>query len=490
MMLAIIYGILLAISPSAPLPDESRLLVADTIKNPSRNGKAHLTDSVGKFLEVNRIVITGNKLTRATIILRELSLKKGDIINENFLPKIIEKDERKLFNLHLFNTTTITPLNVGNGMLDLLVEVEERWYTFPVPIFQLSDRNFNEWWENYNHDFSRVNYGIKLYQYNILGRNQTMTLMAQFGFQKRFQFMYKIPYINKSQKQGLILEMDFIEAKSVADSTIEHKLRYFKYDHVLRNTKGIGISYTYRNNFYISHKLKYEYRETNIADTLQALNENYLGPEKTRQQYDAITYEFVTDHRDVIAYPLKGYQFYFHFQQYGIALNKDFHKTEVFASFAGHADLKKNYNLSNQTFVYASTPNNIPYFNYGGLGYNRTFVRGYEIYVIEGPSFFLNKTTFKKRIFSQTWKVENSPIKQFNHFPLAIYLKAYGDFGYVENYPTYTKNSFNTLLSDKVIGGGGFGLDFVSAYDMVVRFEYTFTSQNNGGFFFHIKKEF
>ncbi len=89
-----------------------------------------------------------------------------------------------------------------------------------------------------------------------------------------------------------------------------------------------------------------------------------------------------------------------------------------------------------------------------------------------------------------TWQVENSIIPQFNHFPLAIYLKAYTDFGYVSNYPAYSQNSLNTLLSDKILGGAGFGIDFVSAYDLVIRFEYTFTSQNQGGLFFHIKKEF
>jgi outer membrane protein assembly factor BamA len=259
---------------------------------------------------------------------------------------------------------------------------------------------------------------------------------------------------------------------------------------VLRNTKGIGLSYTYRNNFYINHKLKYEYRETSIADTLQELNPNYLGPEKKRQQYDAITYEFTSDHRDVQAYPLKGYMVFLHLQRYGIALKKDFQKTEGYFSFSGHLDLKKNFYLSNQSFIYLSTPNDVPYFNYGGLGYNRTFVRGYEIYVIEGPRFYLNKTTFKKRIFYRLWKTENTLIPQFNHFPLAIYLKAYADFGFVKNYPTYQENSVNTLLSDNIISGAGFGLDFVSAYDAVLRVEYTFSSQNNGGFFFHLKKEF
>ncbi|MFZ2905690.1 MAG: hypothetical protein WAZ98_05755, partial [Cyclobacteriaceae bacterium] len=330
----------------------------------------------------------------------------------------------------------------------------------------------------------------KLYQFNMWGRNQTMKLTAQFGFQKRFEFHYTIPYLNKKQKQGLIFETDFIEAKNVADSTINHKLDFFKYNHSLRRTGGVGLTYTYRNNFYIHHRLKYEYRNTYIADTLQQLNPNYLGEEKTKQEYDAITYEFISDHRDVNAYPLKGYQLYLHFQQTGIAIGSDIRKTEGFASFSGFMDLKRNFYLSNLSFLYTSTPDHLPYYNYGAMGYNKIFVRGYEIYVIEGPSYFLNKTTFKKRIFSRNWKIENSPISQLSHFPLSIYLKSYADVGYINNYNAYERSELNTRLSDKFLGGGGFGIDFVCAYDTVLRFEYTFTTQQTNGLFFHIKKEF
>jgi len=485
-MLAIIVGFLFSLTP--PENPAGFAIASDTIKHSKRNYHS-TTDSI-KYVQISRVIVIGNRVTRNSIILRELSFKKGDIVSLTDLPVIIQKDQRKLYNLRLFNTVTIKPLDLGNGSMDLLVEVHERWYTFPVPIFQLSDRNFNEWWENYNHDFSRVNYGLKLYQFNMWGRNQTMKLTAQFGFQKRFEFHYTMPYINKKQKQGLIIETDYSEAKSVADSTIDHKLDYFKFNHSLRRTGGVGITYTYRNNFYIQHRLKYEYRQTTIADTLHKLNPNYLREENRKQQYDAVTYEFISDHRDVIAYPLKGYQFYIHLQQTGLAIRSDVNKTEGFVGFSGFLDLKKNFYLANMSFIYASTPDNLPYYNYGAMGYNKIFVRGYEIYVIEGPNYFLNKTTLKKRVFSRNWKIENSPISQFTHFPLSIYLKTYADAGYTNNYNAYERADINTRLSDKFIGGGGFGIDFVCAYDVVLRFEYTFTSQKTNGLFFHIKKEF
>lgn len=440
-------------------------------------------------MQVNRIIILGNKLTRNTIILRELRLKKGDVVSEADLQIILKRDQQKLFNLHLFNTVTLRSIPMGNDTVDLLIEVGERWYTFPVPRFQLSDRNFNEWWENYDHDWSRVNYGLKLYQYNLWGRNHTLTLNAQFGFQKVFQMMYRVPYINKEQKQGLIFELDFAEGKNIADSTVNHKLKYFESRSVLRNTQGVGLTYTYRNNFYISHRIKYEYRNTTIADTLYALNPNYLGEEKQRQQYDAISYEFINDHRDISAYPLKGYEFWAGIHKSGIGFRKDLDKTQVFVKFAGFIDLKKDFYLANLTYAFVSTPNDLPYLNYGSMGYDKLFVRGYEIYVIEGPKFFLNKTTLKKKIFSRNWHLNDWPIQQFNYFPIAIYLKTYADFGYVDNYPAYEQKSVNNFFTNKVISGAGFGVDIITAYDMAIRVEYTFTSLANG-FFLHLKKEF
>lgn len=459
---------------------------ADTIR---RNRRSTTVDT-SRYVEINKIIIAGNTLTRNTIILRELALKPGDVIQEGYLPEIYEKDKRKLFNLHLFHTVQLYSLDAGNNKIDVLVDVTERWFTFPIPIFKLSDRNFNEWWENYNHDFSRVNYGLKLYQYNLWGRNHTLIFTAQFGFQRRFELLYRVPYINKKQKQGLIVEMDYIEAKNVADSTIHHKLDFFEFNRVLRRTKGIGLTYTYRNNFYDQHKIKYEFRQTNILDTLRDLNPNYLGGGRSRQTFDALTYEFVSDHRDVIAYPLRGNILTLHVQKYGVGIHRDLTKTEGHASFAGFKDLKKGFFLSNLSFVYLSTPDDIPYFNYGAMGYNKIFVRGFEVYVIEGPQFFLNKTTLKKRIFSRNWNLDLWKADQFNYFPLAIYLKAYADWGYVNNYSAYSESSTNTLLSDKFLGGAGAGVDIVTAYDVVLRLEYSFTTQRTNGFFLHIKKEF
>lgn len=448
-------------------------------------------DSVEKkVLEVGRVLIIGNKVTRDRIILRELSLHSGDTISNLNLEKAIELDRNKIYNLRLFNKVTIRPISIEENKFDLLIEVSERWYTFPSPIFELSDRNINEWWQNYDHDFKRVNYGFRLYQHNFRGRNETLRLTAQFGFTRRFQLSYRIPNLDRSQKHGLVLDFDYGEPKNLAYFTTDHKLDFLEGRKTLKTTYGASVSYSFRRSFYETHSLVLEYRDSQVADTIVSLNRNYYFNSANRQRFGAISYSFNSEHRDVVAYPLKGHQFTGFFSKIGVGIGDDVNMLEANVTYAHHLDLKKGFYLANFSSAYYSTPNEQPYSLYGALGYRRQIIRGYEVYVIEGPQFFLNKTTLKKKIFSRAWEFEDVPVEQFRHFPLTVYLKTYADVGYVENYPQYKELAINNTLTGKLLAGAGAGVDVVTLYDTVFRFEYTFTRENTNGFFFHVKKEF
>jgi outer membrane protein assembly factor BamA len=460
-------------------------VVADSVK------RKNTTDTTGYFVEVNRIFIVGNRITRDQIILRELSLKKGDVVHTTDLPGVLDLDRKKLINTRLFLTVEVRTLEPEKGKLDVLVDVKERWYTFPSPVFELSDRNFNEWWENYDHDFHRVNYGLRLYQFNMRGRNETLRLLAQFGFQRRFDLSYRFPYIDKRQKQGLLFEFAYLETKNLAFRTWDHKYEFLKLRDILRTDRIAGVTYNYRRTFYTTHSLKVEYRHTTVADTVKERNPNYIKGDGKTQNFAWIAYQYNVDHRDFFAYPLNGYQFTASASRIGLGFGDDVNKTEANVFFSKFWDLKKKFYLSNNTVLYWSTPDNLAYVNYGVLGIKKQFVRGYEVYVIEGPYYFLNKTTFKKLLFNRTYHWADMPIDQFQHVPIQVYLKTYADFGYVKNYPYYEEQGFNTDFSNKLISGVGAGLDVVSSYDLVLRFEYSLnTETGKHGFFFHVKKEF
>ncbi len=284
----------------------------------------------------------------------------------------------------------------------------------------------------------------------------------------------------------MAIDFDYAETKNLAFLTEDHIRVFQSSDDILRTSRGGGLTYTFRNSFYVTHNLRAEYRKNGINDEISALNPNYYGDEKTSQQFGTLTYQFTDDHRDYAAYPLRGYFLNFYLSKLGLTPKDDVQKLEAMATGSIFLDLSNQFYLSNNTVFTFSTPNDLPYANYSVLGFRNQLVRGYEIYVIEGPWYSINKTTFKKRIFSRTYNWNFMPINQFKHIPISVYLKGYGDVGYVRNYANYT----NIRLSNKLLTGVGGGLDIVGSYDLVIRLEYTFNGEGDKGFFFHIKKEF
>jgi outer membrane protein assembly factor BamA len=445
-----------------------------------------------RILEVNRIIILGNKITRDRIILREFSFKAGDTVSSNRIDDQLVRDRAKIYNLRLFNTVVVRTMEFDSltAKIDLIVEVSERWYIFPQPIFELSDRNFNDWWQNYDHDWRRVNYGLRLYHTNFRGRNEKLRFTSQFGFTRKFILSYSIPNIGLEQKSGLIFDVSYDEPKNLAYLTEDHVPTFLEGRTTLKKQVSGSITYSFRRSFYETHALSVDFQQSRIADTIAILNPNYYKQGSTRQRLASVSYSFVSEHRDVIAYPLKGYQLTFYTSKTGIGLGMDVNLVEANATFAQHSDLGKGFYFSNFSSAFISTPQNQPYAIYSALGYRRQFIRGYETYLIEGPQFILNKSTFKKRIFSRAWTLDDMPLEQFSYIPVALYLKAYFDFGYVNNYNRYDEINMNTRLSSRMLMGAGLGLDLVTMYDNVFRFEYTFTREKTNGFFFHVKKEF
>ena len=86
--------------------------------------------------------------------------------------------------------------------------------------------------------------------------------------------------------------------------------------------------------------------------------------------------------------------------------------------------------------------------------------------------------------------MEDSSIEQFKYFPVAVYLKAFYDFGYVDTFLRYRELGQNLALANKWLHGAGAGADIVTLYDIVFRFEYAFARDGRTAFYFNVRKEF
>lgn len=442
-------------------------------------------DSLVKHLvKIDRIFVKGNKKTKEYIIKRELSLQEGDVIALEDLESILKEDRKKISNTRLFLQVEMTAMPLSDRLYDLVIEVKERWYIVAAPIFQLADRNFNDWWINQERDISRVNVGGKFTHYNFRGRGEKLAFNAQFGYSRSFKFSYYVPYIDPTRKNGLGFSFLFAENTNVPLQTIQHKRQFFGEDQPIREVYAAGLNFSRRASFYNTHTASLSFYANYLADTVLELNPNYYLTGSNALRYFNLTYSFRRDLRDAVGYPLQGFMITGFMSKQGLGIFNDINIFSAEAAYYQYIPMGSKFFFSNAFSGRMSTPQFQPYHLLSGLGYG-AYIRGYELYVIEGQHHLLNKSEVKFQLLNEEFSLGKlMPIEQFRYISLAVYPKVFFDAGYVVMPVPYPANE---LLTNKPIWGAGFGLDVVSFYDFVFRTEYSFNSLGEKGFFLNFK---
>jgi len=441
-----------------------------------------ITDTIRKpyNLFVNKIILSGNKITKPPIIYRELLFHENDTIASDKLPEIIEQSRKNLLNTSLFNFVTIDTSGFSPGKINITIDVIERWYLWPLPFFQLSDRNFNVWWET--KDFSKADYGLYLTMDNFRGRKESLKLNIRLGFNEIYGLSYNIPYINKKRTIGLGIAGGFSGNHEVPYATIENKQGFFKdkKNYLQQNIFG-DFNITFRKNIFSIHTFQLNYNDYLFADTLLKLNSDFAA--KKHLQFLSFYYQLKCDHRDIKAYPLNGYYCDLGFEKHGFGLLK---REDIDFAFI-HTSVRKYWNLSKRLYfagginAKVSTSAHQPYFIERGLGFGNDFVRSYEYYVIDGQNFVLLKSNIKFEVIpTRIKKINFIPTKKFSTLFYALYLNVLADIAYVDN-----KGIGNNTLPNSTLFGTGIGLDFVTYYDKVLRVEYSINKMGECGFFLH-----
>lgn len=428
--------------------------------------------------KVNEVFIIGNKKTKPSIIQRELGINMHDVLDSANILAALDSAQIRIYNTNLFNSVELQPLYTDNNTLDILVKVEERWYFYPSPFLRIADRNIMDWIINRGSEIERFNAGLKLDQYNFRGRNERLRFVGQIGFERRFALGYVLPYIEKTQRHGLGFELVYNEREKMPYITDNHLPTFINTEQINRTSWFSEIRHSFRPDYYSTHYTSIGFNQTAISDTIvsEGLNPNFLGDGKTNQRYFFLNYAYVNDLRNNRNYPTSGQLFRLTLQQRGIGIFDDLSIFSIQAVYNKYFELNRDFFYATGLVGYFSTPRDQPYFNYSGLGYDGILARGFELDVIEGPRYFLLKNSVRKLIFKGKKDMSNfMPVAQFNDFKLGLYGKLIADFGYVENYPNY---QISSRLTDTLLYSLGVGLDIVTIYDLVMRLEYTYNSQD------------
>ncbi len=443
---------------------------------------------------IRDFIFEGNRKTKAKILTREFTIGIGDTIPLSELAIKLEENRLRLLNTNLFNDVKI---NVKNWTFDdkvsIVISVVERWYFFPVPIFELADRDFNVWWKEQNHDISRTNYGVRLTHGNISGRRDPFSMLLQFGYTPKFSIGYNIPYLNKKQTIGAFANYFYSTNREVGYKTVNNRLVFFKnpLEKIFtRLSYSGGITYT--PGLFDKHVLSLGYSKQTLDTSVTAsLNRDYFLDSRTVQAYSSLFYSYTNDTRNFKPYPMEGHLFNLTINKLGLFKKDNAHAVDISMRWSQYFKLTKK--LSIETIARGKTMLNRkpqPYNFQRAIGYGSDYMNGYELYVVDGYDFGLLKNSLRFQLIDKDYDMsrytKSKWMKVWEVLPIKTFLTANLDLGYAYT-PHYKPiNDFNNRL----LYGGGIGLDFLAYHGMLWQFEYSFNHIGQGGFYLHYKSNF
>lgn len=438
---------------------------------------------------VDSIAILGNKKTKTPIMLRELTFKKGDTIPLSILSAVLEQNRLRLMNTNLFLKTQ---MNIKDWKEDnrvvVLIEVTENWFLFPIPIFEIADRNFNVWWKEQNHSFKRTNYGIRLIYNNLTGRRDPLSATVQLGYTPKYSFSYSLPFINKKQTWGLSASYFNAVNREVGYATDDNKLSFFRDANKFllnRTNFSIGLNHTPKllTNFAVSIGYAHNKVDSVIGNSL---NKDYYLNGKLHQKYAWLAAGFSYDNRDIRPYPLHGRLFTVNLMKSGLFTSDDINGLDISSRLAQYFSLSSKISLEMIVKGKMALIRKLqPYTHMRGLGYGNDNLRGYDYYVVDGLDYMYSKNSFRYELLNKTYDLSKwikwKLLKNWVEMPLKIYLTSNFDTGYVNN--PFEKE--NNKMTNRQLYGGGVGIDIIAYYNMSWRFEYSLNHLGEKGLFFN-----
>ncbi len=478
---ALFFNSTAQVSLSGPQTNQDSLVnIIKPIKiSPSNNPKPFI---------IGNIYITGNKKTKAYIILRELSFKKGDSINLPELVKAFEMGHDRLINTLLFTNVVVSLKGFRGYIVDVQIDLNERWYIFPLPYFHPVDRNLTVW-QDKGFSLSRVNYGLKYTQNNFSGRNDNVVLWLITGYSQQAEIAYDQPYADKSLKHGFGFSVIY-SANKETDATTKNNQQYFinadtlnyagKY---LSKQFSLSLRYYYRPALKTRHTFRLNFNNLKIDSAVTVYNPDFFTSARKEIFFPEFSYQMDYTNVDYVAYPLKGVSVGALLLRRGI--NTDMNLWQLSLQSTESAEIAHKTYFSTQNMATLKLPFNQPFYNQQLFGYGNFYLRGLEKYVIDGVAGFTARNTFLREVANFSLPIK-MPFLGLYRVPFRVMAKVFSDVGYVYNNNPDPSNT----LSKQFLYTEGIGIDVVTSYDFVFRVEYSFNQLGQNGLFLHIHNDF
>jgi outer membrane protein assembly factor BamA len=398
---------------------------------------------------IDSVIVTGNAKTKEYIILNEMTLKPGSAVT----PEALAFDRSRIYSLGLFTRVDLSNESV-DGKEILFVDVSERWYIIPLPLFGFRDG-----------DPKKPYYGGGVLHNNFRGRNQKLFGMVVFGYNPALALSFSDPLISDAHNLYFSSSLSFsrVRNRSQLQSDLTGDYDELYYD----GSATLGK----RFSLYETLGMKIGYQVVHVTNYLPWRTVASDGTD--RYLYGSLSYTF--DSRDLREYPSGGALAILYVNKYGFG-ESEVNYTRLGADLRGYLPLSGALTFAARvhgTVVSGGTP---PTYGHVFFGYGER-IRGHFKTVYEGENMFGSTVELRYSILpARDIYFSAIPLPpEFSIWRFGISLGVFADAGV-----TWFRGERPGLRSFAT--GYGAGIRFLLPYSVVVRTEYAFDELRNGQF--------
>jgi outer membrane protein assembly factor BamA len=399
-------------------------------------------------IKIDSITVTGNDLTDAEIILREITFSEGDHLTE----EIILYNRERIYSLGIFNEVNIF-FNIEEELTTLIIHVEESWYIYPLPFVDVRER-----------DFSKISYGISLLIKNFRGRNETLATSFSLGYNPSIFFTYYVPYFIWDEQISLRLDLFYRRAANVsahAERLINSPFEYKIYNFDLSIGKRINL-FNRARVFAGFYHLEAPFAMRGITasgkkqDNVLSLGTNYFF-----------------DTRDLSQFPTRGVMGSATIQFKGLGID-DINYRVLGLDFRNYHNLFDELHFKWRLAARITGGEHIPFYDFSFLGLAER-IRGNFFNLREGHEYYIGAAEFYYPVIKE-WmlKLDFIPLipKELLHYRVALWTNLFFDSG-------TTRMKRESFALNKFYSGYGAGIAILFLPYNIIRLEAAFDEYKN-----------
>lgn len=406
---------------------------------------------------IDTIIVVGNEKTKESVILREMTLKPGMAAT----PELIEFDRSRIYSIGLFTRVDMTVVPFGEKNM-LVVDVSERWYIIPLPLFGFRDG-----------DPKKPYYGAGILHNNFRGMNQKLFGSIVFGYNPSLAFQYADPWINRDHNLYFNGALSYFRIRNRSAIAVVNTSNFdeLHYD--------INVSLGKRFTLYTTAGINLGFQIVEVTEHRPGRTVNPEGSDK----YFYGSINFTHDTRDLRDYTTQGTLLSAHITKYGFG-ETILSFTRIGADVRRFTPLPFDFTFAARAFGSIVSGGTIPTYARSYFGYGER-IRGFFKDVFEGEniagtSVEVRWPLLKPRVIH--FSAIDLP-QEFSVWRFGVSLELFADAG-----TTWFRGEKLSLKS--VAAGYGGGIVFLLPYDVVIRTEYAWNRFGRGQFIFDLRSSF